>query len=79
MKHSESILTDKMNSVLDEMIAMGYIAYQTGDFSKADGLLTAARLVLTALGEDCSPELIERYHKLDKMVQDTQICCDWVI
>lgn len=79
MSPSESTLVEKMNSVLEEMLAMGYIVFQTGNFNKAEGILSAAQLVLNALAEDCSPELIERYKKLDEMIQSTQTCCDWVI
>ncbi len=79
MSTSESTLVEKMNSALDQMLAMGYIVFQTGNFNKAEGLLTAAQLILSALGEDCSPELMNRYNKLDEMIQSTQTCCDWVI
>ncbi len=72
-------LKNKMNSVLEEVIAMGYVVYQTGNFNKAKGLLTAAQFISNALGEDCSPDLHDRYRKLDEMLQGTQTCCDFVI
>lgn len=78
MKSSEEIIA-KMNSALEEVIAMGYVVYQTGNFNKAKGLITAAQFISNALGDDCSPGLLDRYRKLDEMLQGTQTCCDFVI
>ena len=79
MESSESTLTEKMNQALEEVIALGYLVYQNGNFIKADGLITAARFIASALGPDCSSELLARLDKLDDMIQKTQTCCDWVI
>jgi hypothetical protein len=78
MDPSEELI-NKMNSALEEMLAMGYIVFQTGNFMKAEGLLIAAKHICTALGDNCSSELLVRYYKLDEMIQSTQTCCDWVI
>ncbi len=79
MESSGSALTEKMNQALEEVIALGYLVYQNGNFIKADGLITAARFISSALGEDCSPEVLARLNTLDDMIQKTQTCCDWVI
>ena len=78
MTPSEELI-NKMNSALEEMLAMGYIVFQTGNFMKAEGLLLAAKHISTALGPNCAPELMDRCKKLDEMIQSTQTCCDWVI
>ncbi len=77
--NSSEELKNKLKSALEEMLAMGYIAYQTGNFNKAEGLLTAAKLISKTLGEDCYPELLDRYNELNEMIQSTQTSCDWVI
>jgi hypothetical protein len=78
MSSSEELIK-KMNQSLEEVLALGYLVYQNGNFMKADGLIIAARFISKGLGPDCKPELRERLAKLEKMVQGTQTCCDWVI
>jgi hypothetical protein len=79
MNSSESVLIEKMNQALEEVLALGFLVYQNGNFMKADGLIIAARFISNALGSDCKAGLRDRLEKLDKMTQITQTCCDWVI
>ncbi len=79
MEPSEPTHTARLNKSLEEVIALGYLTFQTGNFNKAEGLVAAARLISSAMGEDCPPELLERLTTLEQKIQDTQTCCDWVI
>lgn len=78
MNPSEELIK-KMNQTLEEVLALGYLVYQNGNFMKADGLVIAARFISKSLGSDCQLKLRERVEKLEKMIQGTQTCCDWVI
>jgi hypothetical protein len=78
MNSSEELI-EKMNQALEEVLALAYLVYQNGNFMKTDGLIIAARFISNALGSDCRADLRDRLEKLDKMIQITQTCCDWVI
>jgi len=72
-------LRKSLEAAVQEILGLGYITLQMGNFVKLEGLVFAARLIVDVLGDACPAGVLERLGRLEAVLSQREKGEDWVI